>query len=114
QAPEAGGWLRKEVKPRPHRVDKDYITALFISPNETSITLRAAPDGTGAGFGLVINDNPSRIRLLHTGDGELAPFDVLAGDATKLLQLQQKLVALVAELVPKKSALLDAKFNGVA
>ena len=52
-APESGGWLRKEVKLRPQRLDKEFITALVASANESLIHLRAAADGTGVGFDLV-------------------------------------------------------------
>src|SRR5947207_3319758 len=46
-APESGGWLRKEVKLRPQRLDKEFITALVSGAQETLIHLRGAADGTG-------------------------------------------------------------------
>ena len=55
-APESGGWLRKEIKLRPQRLDKEFITAVVATSNETQIQLRTAADGTGVGFDL---DDPA-------------------------------------------------------
>ena len=61
EAPEEGGWLNKEVRNRPQRLDRLYLTALSVHPSETAVRLRSAQDGTGAGFDILIQNEPSRV-----------------------------------------------------
>jgi hypothetical protein len=109
QAPEGGGWLRKEVKLRPQRLDKDYLTELTIGPSESLLKLRANPDGSGAGFDVVVRGEAPRVRLLRPGESE--PFDLAEPDAAKIVELQQQLVAGCGELVHSRKGLTEAKLD---
>lgn len=108
-APEAGGWLRKEVKLRPQRLDKEYITGFVSGERETLLQLRAAADGTGVGFDLVLRNDAPRVSLHRVGEAsELPPFDLEEADAAKVRELDHKLVGLAADLMPARKALLEA------
>jgi hypothetical protein len=108
-APETGGWLRKEVKLRAQRLDKEFITALVASATETQIQLRTAADGTGVGFDLVIPASGVRVSLRRVGEGsELPPFDLDETDSSKLRELKDRLVATTAELRRSRKALVEA------
>jgi hypothetical protein len=111
-APESGGWLRKEVKLRPQRLDKEFITALVSSARETMIHLRGAADGTGVGFDLVVREDGSRVSLRRVGEqNDLPPFELDETDSAKLRELKDKLLMVTAELKRARTAMLEAAFG---
>src|SRR5581483_7435261 len=99
-APEEGGWIRKEVKLRPQRLEKEYLTEVRITGEETTLSLRAeAP----------------RVRLKRVGEGastDAAPFELSDADAQRVVELQEKLVLGCAELAPSRKRLADARLDG--
>jgi hypothetical protein len=112
QAPESGGWLRKEVKQRAHRLDKEFITALVTGGGETTIHLRSAPDGSGVGYDLIVRDRPGPVSLHRIGEaGELPPFDLDETDSAKVRELKDKLLAVLAEQTKARKALVEAVFG---
>jgi hypothetical protein len=112
QAPEAGGWLRKEVKLRPQRLEKEFVTELQIGASSTTIKLRSSPDGSGAGFDVSVRADPARVLLVRAGDADQTPFELSEADAVRVVELQEKLLAACAELVHSRKALVEAKLDG--
>ena len=109
-APETGGWLRKEVKLRPQRLDKEFITAVVTNAKETMIQLRTAPDGTGVGFDLTVPEGGVRVSLHRVGEsnGETPPFDLDETDSSKIRELKDKIVAATSELRRARRGLVEA------
>jgi len=111
-APESGGWLRKEVKLRAQRLDKEYITAVVASANETMILLRTAADGTGVGFDLTVPSNGVRVSLRRVGEAsELPPFDLDETDSGKIRELKDKILEATADLRRARKSLVEAALN---
>lgn len=114
-APESGGWLRKEVKLRAQRLDKEFITAVVANARETLIHLRAAADGSGVGFDLTIREDGSRVSLQRVGEANDAPpFELDDTDSGRLRDLRDKLLAGTAELRRARRGLLEASFGDTA
>jgi hypothetical protein len=114
QAPELGGWLHKEIKLRPQHLDKLHVAGLSVGAAGDTLSLRAAPDGTGAGFDLEFTGTDA-IRLLRVEEGEKRedpPFDVDAADIPKLQGLRGKLIAAATELKRHRRTLVEAKLDG--
>jgi hypothetical protein len=112
-APEISGWLRKEVKLKPQRLDKEYITELAVSGSDTRISLRSSVDGTGAGFDIVVRRQSPRVSLTRIGEGaELPSFDLTDDDETKMIDLEEKLVSAAGELIDARRALAEATLGG--
>jgi hypothetical protein len=112
-APEISGWLRKEVKLKPQRLDKEYITSLTVSGNETHISLRSSVEGVGAGYDVVVRRVAPRVSLTRVGEGaELPAFDLTDEDETRMLDLEEKLVAHAGGLIDARRALAWATLGG--
>ena len=113
EAPEEGGWLHKEVRNRPQRLDRMHLTGLSLHPAETAIRLRAGDDGSGPGFDILFRNEPLRVELVRISEGTPAdqPFVVVGDDAAKLQALRDGLAALAGELTQKKS-LKQASLGG--
>ncbi|HXU69496.1 MAG TPA: hypothetical protein VN947_09205 [Polyangia bacterium] len=109
-APETGGWLRKEVKLRPQRLDKEFVTAVVTNGKETMIQLRTAADGTGVGFDLRVPEDGVRVSLRRVGEsnGEAPPFDLDETDSSKIRELKDKIVAATVELRGARRGLVEA------
>ena len=114
-APESGGWLRKEVKLRPQRLDKEYITGFVGGGPQTEIRLRTAGDGTGPGFDLAFGDASRRVTLRRVGEGEeLPPFELDDTDAGKVRELADKIAALADDLDGARKSLVEAMLGDTA
>jgi hypothetical protein len=113
EAPEEGGWLHKEVRNRPQRLDRLHLTGLSLHPAETAIRLRAGDDGSGPGFDILFRNEPARVELVRINEGAAAdqPFVVAGDDAAKLQALRDGLAAIAGELTQKK-ALKQASLGG--
>ncbi|MGZ3425271.1 MAG: hypothetical protein ACXVCV_01425 [Polyangia bacterium] len=108
-APESGGWLRKEVKLRPQRLDKEFIYSMVASPSETMVQLRSAADGSGVGFDLTIRNDGTRVSLRRVGEAtELPPFDLDETDSSKVRDFRDKLVEETADLRRARKGLVEA------
>lgn len=112
-APEISGWLRKEVKLKPQRLDREYVTELTVSGTETRITLRSSLEGASAGYDVVARRASPRVSLTRVGEGaELPAFDLTDEDETRMLELEEKLVAHAGELIDARRALVEATLGG--
>jgi hypothetical protein len=115
EAPEEGGWIHKEVRNRPQRLDRLYLLALSVHPAESAVRLRSAQDGTGAGFDILFQSEPSRIQLVRiteSGAADDAVHNVVGADATNLQALRDSLVAMIDELANHKKSLRRASLGG--
>jgi hypothetical protein len=117
-APETVGLLHKEVKMRPQRLEKLYITMLSVAPTETTVALRANADGTGGGYDIsVMRGERTRVRLTRVPDKDEAfvpPFEVSDADEVRLLTLCDKLIGAAIELKKSRKLVREAKFDGLA
>ncbi len=114
-APEISGWLRKEVKLKPQRLDREYITALTVSGSETRIALRSSVEGVGAGYDVVVKRTGPRVNvsLTRVGEGaELPSFDLTDDDETRMVDLEEKLVGSAVELMDARKTLVHATLGG--
>lgn len=111
-APETGGWLRKEVKLRAQRLDKEFITAVVANARETVIHLRTAADGSGVGFDLTIGESGGSVVLRRAGEGtELPPFELDDTDSGKVRELKDKLRAAMGELKSGRRTMVEAQLG---
>jgi hypothetical protein len=112
-APESVGWLHKEVRARPQRLDRLYVTELETGPGSAVIKLRAAPDDASAGFDLVFSQGMSAVSLVRRREGQVAePAHPIEGaDGDKLRSLHHGLVAVVNELAAHRDALVRASLD---
>jgi hypothetical protein len=116
-APDAGGWLHKEMKMRPTRLEKLNVTDLTIGINESILKLRANPDGTGAGLDITIRAEAPRVRATRIGESqEVAgpPFELADADGAKLIALYDKLEQAAVELTKKRKALSQVSLDNHA
>jgi hypothetical protein len=116
EAPEEGGWIHKEVKIRPQRFDRLYLAELTVDPAETTIKLRAAPEGGGAGFDLSFKADDNHVQLVRVLEGGAAPdssYSVVGEDVSKLQSLRDTLVAMASELAEHRKALIEASLDQV-
>jgi hypothetical protein len=112
QAPEAAGWLKKEVKLRPQRLEKEFVTELVMKEGETTIKLRANADGSGAGCDLTMK--PPRVLFVRAGnENDPTPFELAEADAQRILELQDKLLDAGGDLIEKRKELVEARLDGV-
>jgi hypothetical protein len=113
-APEAGGWLRKEVKLRPQRLEKEFITAFVSGGRENEIQLRGAADGSGVGYDLVMRDDATRVILRRAGEAtDLPPFDLDDTDSARVIELKDKLRAATTDLVRARHSLVEAAIGEI-
>jgi hypothetical protein len=114
-APEISGWLRKEVKLKPQRLDREYITGLTVSGSETRIALRSSVEGVGAGYDVVVKRGGPRttVSLMRVGESaELPAFDLTDEDETRMVDLEEKLVGSAVELMDARRTLVHATLGG--
>jgi len=115
QAPESVGLLHKEVRMRSHRLERHHVAELTIGTTESTLKLRAAPEGAGAGYDITLRAEPPHVRLMRVGerDEPTGPhFDVVDADAVKLQTLYEKLAAAAGDIVKSRKALVDAMVDG--
>ena len=116
-APDAGGWLHKEIKMRAQRLEKLNVVDLTIGINESTMKLRANADGTGAGFDVSIRAEAPRVRATRIGESqEVAgpPFELSDADAGKVTGLYDKLEQAAVELTRKRKALAQVSLDNHA
>ena len=114
-APEESGWIRKETKIRPQRLDRLYVMDFVIDAAESAVKLRAEPDGTGDGFDVSWRAEPARIHLVRVAAASTvadAPYEVTGQDVAKLRALHASLAAMATALVSHKKSVTDARLDG--
>lgn len=114
QVPEIGGWVHKEVKLRTQHLEKHHIAEFSSGAGGGTIKLRAAADGSGAGFDVTLGGEAPRVRMARVDEhGLLAPpFDLREADAANLLALHDRLAAAADELTRHRRAVAEATVDG--
>jgi hypothetical protein len=113
QAPESGGWLRKEIKNRPQRLEKHYLTEMSFAPGASSLRLRASVDAGAHGFDVEVRDTTPRVQIVRIGDASESPasFEISEADAAKMLALHEKLQASALEAGQNRTRLVSASLD---
>ncbi|MFI5298915.1 MAG: hypothetical protein ACHREM_12530 [Polyangiales bacterium] len=111
QTPESGGWLRKETRMKPMRVDKLCLIDLAIGDGG-AFKLRTNPDGTGAGFDVTIGADKRSKLVHHNEKGEALAYDAAGDDVKKIADLYERLVEAANEARFARKRLVDATLDG--
>jgi hypothetical protein len=109
-APEMGGWLRKEVRNRTHRLEKLLLTEMTFTPRGATLRLRSSADDGATGFDVELGEDGVSVRLLRVGEPGEA-IEPAEGDATNLLLLHEKLRRLTLEIPHSQGRLEEAKLD---
>ncbi|MBI2389078.1 MAG: hypothetical protein HYV09_05620 [Deltaproteobacteria bacterium] len=94
-APQLAGWISKEVKVKPRRLERFVVTALSDDGETIAFKLRSDV-GAEDGFDIevhVVGQRVSAVRVEAAGkeDASAGAFDVEAEDVPKLVELAEKL-----------------------
>src|SRR4051812_34827752 len=100
QVPEMAGWLHKEIKLRTQHLEKHHLSAFSSGRAGSTLHLRLAADGTGAGYDVMFAGEGAPVRLVRVDEQQKREesFDLQEGDVPKLSALREKLGAAVTEL----------------
>jgi hypothetical protein len=112
-APEKSGWLKKEVKIKPLRLDRFVLTEAL--DDGRSVTLKLRTEAGGAiGLDFQIDPKAAAVTASRAGaadDASAGAFEVPAEDVTGLVALAEKVRAATGELTATRLA--DATLGGV-
>jgi hypothetical protein len=101
RAPQLAGWISKEVKVRPQKLDRLLITELVDDGEMASVKLRAE-GAAEAGFDLEVDCKLQTVtKMMRVGpkdDASVGAFEVHADDVRPLAELVEKLRAASDEL----------------
>ena len=114
-APESAGWIRKETKLRPQRLERYYVAGLVVAGAVSTVMLRAESDGKGAGFEVTLGTEERRVQFARAGggnDGADASIEISDEDAEKLVALHEALRLASAELAQARRSLVSATLDG--
>lgn len=98
RAPQLTGWISKEVKIRPQKLERHVVTELVDDKSRVKLKLRPEP-GVEAGFDLDIDPGARSVHAARVGpanDASVGPFDVADEDVPALVELAAKLRASLA------------------
>jgi hypothetical protein len=112
RAPQLAGWISKEVKIRPQKLDRHVVTSFVDDGERVTFKLRLEP-AVDVGFDVEVAIAAKRIKLARVGppdDASVGVFDVHAEDAGAILGLAEKLRETAADL--KRGRLADATLDG--
>ena len=109
-APAAAGWLKKELKMRPQRLERFALTDVTDDGERVGLKLRADV-GSDQGFDFEVNPRDGAVSATRTTKeaGVDGAFDVSAEDAAKLVSLAEKVRSAIAEI--KGGRLVEATFG---
>jgi hypothetical protein len=100
RAPQLSGWITKEVKTKPQRIERHVVTKITDDQTTLHLELRAEP-GSAAGFDFDVNLAKGKVKSKRVGpadDQSVGPFDLHADDVPLVIDLATKLKATLAEL----------------
>jgi hypothetical protein len=111
RAPQTTGWVKKEVKLRPVKLERHVVTQLVCDGEMTSFELNAEANA-GEGFGVTVD--AATVHAVRVGadgdDAATGPFELQPDDASALRALAQKLAERAASLAPH--AVVAASLDG--
>jgi hypothetical protein len=111
-APELTGWIRKEIKLRPQRLDRYFLTALNLGATSFSMQLRSDANGEGDGYDVDVDIAASKFELARPGATDEAPYEVDDSGAAKLRQLHETLCAVARELATSRKRVTELTLDG--
>jgi hypothetical protein len=109
-APQVTGWLTKEVKVKPQRLERHTATELTLDPSRTFLKLRIEAT-VETGFDVEIVG--PEIRMTRVGpadDASVGPFPIEESDVPTVKSIVDRLTAATMELA--NARLVDATFEG--
>jgi hypothetical protein len=112
RAPQLTGWISKEVKVRPLRIERHVVTQLADDQTIVQLELRTEP-GSGVGFDFEVNLDKGSVekakRIGPADDQSAGPFDLQVEDVPLVVELATKLRASLAglERLPNITATFD-------
>jgi hypothetical protein len=112
RAPQLTGWLTKEVKIRPLKIERHVVTLIVDNGDGVSFKLRTEP-GSEVGFDFEVDAVTSTVAATRTGpadDQTAGPFDLHPDDMSAIVELANKLRASLAEI--ERTPSIDATFEG--
>ena len=114
RVPEKGGWMRKGMRLRSHRIAGEYITEVLRTALQTTIKLRSNPEEDDSGYNLLITAIEPRIRLVRVQKGgeHSPPFEPADGDVPPFLELASHLTDALFDLVSNRGPLREARLDG--
>jgi hypothetical protein len=94
QAPQLSGWISKEVKGRPQKLDRHVVTELVVEDALVRMKLRPEP-GVETGFDFSVDLVQKKVTGSRTGpsegDASVGAFDVADEDTPTLVALAEQL-----------------------
>ncbi len=108
--PDMSGWLKKEVKVKPVRLERMVLTELFVDDDVVRTKLRMEP-GSDAGYDLEVTTQ-GQVTMARTGAKEAqlnGAFDVRAEDEPALMELAQRLRQVMGDMTRKR--MVEATFD---
>ncbi len=109
-----GGWRRKGMRVRAHRIGGKYITEVIHAPHQATVKLRAAPEEDEAGYNVLVSTAEPRVRLVQVAKGgdHSPPFEPMEDDAVRFLELVRLLTESADDLGQNRSTLREARIDG--
>jgi tetratricopeptide (TPR) repeat protein len=110
-----GGWLSKETKLRPHRLDKYFITEVTLAADQMTLKLRQNADGSGRGFDAKFRRQPPQVLLYRVDDPPKTaeqPLEIKASELPKFMAVWDTLAAATGELTKARRALVQVSLDG--
>ena len=110
-APQVTGWISKEVKVKPQRLERHTATELTTDGERTFVKLRVEAS-VETGFDVEINSGGAvhATRVGPSDDASIGPFELTEQDALTLLGIVAKLTSAAAEL--PNARLAEANVDG--
>ncbi|HUS63308.1 MAG TPA: hypothetical protein VMZ28_02155 [Kofleriaceae bacterium] len=114
RVPEKGGWMRKGMRMRSHRISGKYVTDFVRATAQTTIKLRETANEDDSGYNVLVTSMAPRVRLVRVQKGgeHSPPFEPLEEDVPKFLDLADHLWAAAEELINNRGALKEARLDG--
>jgi hypothetical protein len=114
RVPEKGGWMRKGMRMRAHRITSKYVTEVIRAAHQTTVKLRENPADDESGYNILVTMMEPRVRLVRVQKGgeHSPPFEPLDEDVPKFLELASQLVDAAEELTESRGPLREARFEG--
>jgi hypothetical protein len=114
--PEKGGWRRKGVRVRAHRISAYYVIEVVHAAHQTAVKLRAAPEEDEAGYNVIVAAGDPRVRLVQVQKGgeHSPPFEPMEEDVPRFVELTHLLIDSADELTRNRGSLREARIDGKA
>jgi hypothetical protein len=118
-APQLSGWISKEVKVRPQKLDRHVVTELVFEDGLVRMKLRTEP-GAETGFDFSVDPIAKKANAWRTGpaegDASVGAFEIGPEDAVLVVDLAEKLSAGAAGVTRREltaATWRDANFHEV-